>query len=134
MKKIILFGLTVMLLLTVFSSCKKEEHVTTTTEKIQQKWSVVNIKVTSQSSGVTVVLRSNPDQDFMEFRTDWKVLTYVNSESDISDYYVLNDYAISIDGETYDISNLSKTTLTISKTEETDSGIVTMTFELMNLK
>lgn len=133
MKRIIFFGITTFLFLTIFSSCKKEEHVATTTEKIQQKWSVVNIKASSGTSG-TVVIRSNPDQDFMEFRTDLKVLTYIDSQSDMVDYYVINDNVLSIDGETYTISNLSKTTLTLSTTQETNSVEVTMTIELMNLK
>jgi hypothetical protein len=102
MKKLFLFSSSVIMLAFIFESCKKDKDTSpaTTLQKIQAKWSVESIIVheydppsdlTDTTQGVAVAT------DYVDFRTDGKVYSFLAGELDTSSYTLSGDTTIIVD-------------------------------------
>jgi len=127
MKKIIPFAL---LFVVAFTSCKDEETTPdptplTTKQKLQHKWNIVSI-IDYNYVGATTTPDDTDTIDigvggYADFRTDDKMYANINGDLDTLSYQIINDNALSMDGEPYVINELSTNKLIMTYEERTDT-------------
>jgi len=120
----------ILLVCVAFASCKDDEDTPdpkplTTQEKIQHKWDVTSI-IDYNYKGASTTPDYNDTIDigvggYVDFRADNKVYTNFDGDLDTSDYQIINDNAISMDGEAFVISELTTTMFQIKYEERTDT-------------
>ena len=96
MKKVSLFFSLAAASAILFSACKKTDSQTTTTQKLQARWTFDQSISDDFQSGVhtrdTITAAMSPG--YLDFRTDNKVYSQLVSISDTSNYQVLGDTKI----------------------------------------
>jgi len=110
MKKI---SLLFVLLLTLLTACKKEKE--DNTHALQKKWSLVNTSFKEYNNG-TMVYEDNYTGlpgDYLDFRTDNKLYTFITGANDVMDYKILDGNKVTIDGDTFDILTLNSSAATL---------------------
>lgn len=112
MKKVILLSLVTI---GIFASCGKDKSTTngstTTTEKIQKKWRLVNsqdIEYVGTTNVVdTIITFPYATTDSIEFKTNnMAVYSFLGSADSIS-YQILGDTKIILDADTFAINTLT---------------------------
>ena len=117
----------------LFTACKKTETAATTTaQKILGKWTYVSDVYTyySQGTSKTTTTLGNAS-DYSDFRVNGKVYTQFHNSLDTSDYKIINDNKISIDGDTSLIKTLTATSFIAynKRVSVRDSSETTGTFK-----
>jgi len=105
----------------------KDKPATTTLSKIQANWKVASIqlKLGEQDSTYT-----GATSDYVDFRTDGKVYTNVANEKDTSNYSVVNDTKLVVDGDTAVIKQLSGNQFMFEYKQAVELDTLTSTFSL----
>ena len=95
----------------LFTACKKTETTATTTaQKVLGKWTYVSDVFTYHSQGTTTTTTTLANaSDYADFRANGKVIIQFQNSFDTSDYKIINDNQISIDGDTAQIKTLTAT-------------------------
>ena len=113
MKKIFTAVFATATLLVVTTSCKKDKPLTTT-QKIQNKWSIENLYYNDFYSGVNHInTNSGLTGDYADFRVDSKVYSNINGTKDTMVYQINSDTKITIDGSVFDIQKLTESSFVI---------------------
>jgi hypothetical protein len=104
MKKIIFITAITTLFIT---ACKKNND--TPAISLQGKWGLVNTHYLEVDNGATVFedIYTGIAADYIDFRKDNKVYSYIDGSSDTSAYQLLSNNKVVILGDTYDIQSLS---------------------------
>ncbi|MET0637722.1 MAG: hypothetical protein ABWZ25_16960, partial [Chitinophagaceae bacterium] len=112
MKKIVFAG---ALLLTMFTACKKDKDDQSTAEKIAGKWNVSKIITREVIEGEEPFedTYTGVSTDYIEFRSDGKVVLDFDGDSEIESYQVMGDTAIVIADVPFKITALSKSQLSL---------------------
>ena len=95
----------------LFTACKKTDTTATTTaQKVLGKWTYVSDVFTyyNQGTSKTTTTLGNTS-DYADFRVNGKVYLQFKNQLDTSDYKIINDNQISIDGDTSLIKTLTAT-------------------------
>lgn len=123
----------------VLASCKEDDTAVdptpkTTAEKVQHKWNLTSI-FDINYVGSTTTIESIDTIDigvggYLDFRSDNKVYMNIDGDLDTSDYQIINDNAISFDGDAFKITTLTDTEFKLTYEERTDTpyydNVVTM--------
>ena len=113
----------------MIASCdkNKDKPATTTLSKIQANWKVASIqlKLGEQDSTYT-----GATSDYVDFRTDGKVYTNVANEKDTSNYSVVEDTKLVVDGDTAVIKQLSSNQFKFEYKQVVEQDTLTSTFSL----
>src|SRR5258705_2916151 len=104
MKKIIFFTLIATLLIT---ACKKNND--TPVPSLQGKWGLINTHYLEMDNGATIYEDNytGTTADYIDFRNNNKVYSYVDSDRDTSVYQLLTNNQVVISGETFTIQSLT---------------------------
>lgn len=100
MKTIFLACISILSISILITSCKKNSNQNTTTaQKLQYKWTLVNAIDNDHYSGVdhSVTVNGNTG-DYMDFKSNGKVYINFQSQKDSSTYALLGDTKIIFDG------------------------------------
>lgn len=106
----------IILSMVFFSACKKDNSTTTptltTTQKIQNKWSIVSVMDYNYVGASTTLdyidtTYVGTSADYIEFRADNKTYGFVAGGFDTSQYTILSDTKMLFDGDTFTINNLT---------------------------
>ena len=107
----------------IFTSCKKSNDSTaaTTQQKITAKWGVASTIDKEFHFGVTNTINyTGLAADYVDFRNDGKVYTYINSSyGDTAVYTILDDshvrffYPTHSDADTFEIKTLTESSLVL---------------------
>ena len=101
--------------LTVFNSCKKEEHNPSTQEKLLGKWKVLKFLAIDESTGAYQRAPYNgTPADYIDYRSDGKAYSYIEGIADTLNYNIVNDQTIVEKDMTLQIRSLTSTDLTKS--------------------
>ena len=119
MKKIIASATLVLMTAFCLLSCKKSDKQPTTMEKIQGKWQLVtdvfNDHISGQDDINTITGGSG---DIIDFRTDGKVYSNIQSVGDTSTYVLSGETKIVINGNlNYDITTLTSNSFILHEKE-----------------
>ena len=118
MKRIFLFTL---LTITLFTACKKDKDnkpAQTTLQKIQHKWNFISsidynyVGMTTNLSSIDTLAIGMPGE-YIDFRIDNKVYSFITGTYDTASYSVLDDARISVDTDTLFISTLNDNAFTL---------------------
>jgi len=130
MKKSIFYAAIASALL--FAACKKNNDKISSPSLVG-KWSLVNENIIDVENGIgvdTINYPGNP-ADYVDFRSDHKVYSFVASISDTSAYEILNNNKVVIDIDTFDIQSLTATSASLySKVFDDDSTYSKITINL----
>lgn len=137
MKTLRIFSLLLIGGAVAFSSCEKDDEVSTATalERLQNVWKVDNIKTVfyTPPTNATINYTGQPD-DYYDFRTDGKLYTQVNGGKDTLLYNLINSTTIVVNNngaiDTGTITTLTSSRLvgvTRFKVNSTDYNEVTAT-------
>jgi outer membrane lipoprotein-sorting protein len=105
MKKILLL---LIMIVSLFSACKKKDVEKTTTEKVLGIWKINNIVYKEIYNGTTNNSSYNGIvTDVMDFRADGKIYWNFSGVKDTSVYSILSDSKLQFDGDQFDIRTLT---------------------------
>ncbi len=97
MKTLRIFPLLAIATLFVFSSCDKDDDISTETalQRLQNVWKIDNIKTEyfTTPASATINYTGQPS-DYYDFRTNGKLYTSVNGSLDTLDYNLINNSTI----------------------------------------
>ena len=92
-----------------FTACDKDDD-DNVQASIQHKWSVNNIIYNVESTMLdTTIIYVGTDADYFDFRADGKVYSHMEGAADTTDYEVINNEHLVVEGDTFDISVLTNT-------------------------
>lgn len=113
MKKLIL-SIAIITSLIIAASCKKDKDKTNSSLLIN-KWELVNTSYREVENGVEVYTDNYTGVagDYVDFRSDNKVYYHSDGFDDVSDYKILGDGKVDIDGDTMEIRSLTKSSVTL---------------------
>ncbi len=136
MKKLFLFFVSVIMLAFIVESCKKKDKDTskTTLQKIQAKWSIESIIDNDYSS--SEIYRDTTvgtAVDYIDFRSDGRVYSFIDNLGDTAAYSLNGDTAINVYSESYRIQSLTDHMLTLYA-KENDPLSSDYSEEFINLK
>jgi hypothetical protein len=119
MKKIITAATIVLLITLHLPACKKSDKQPTTLEKIQGKWLLSTDVSNDHFSGQdNIMTLTGTSSDLIDFRTDGKVYTNIQGQSDTTSYSLSGDTKIVIDGNlNYEIQTLTSTSFVLHEKE-----------------
>ena len=113
MKKVFLFTTAVILLISIFSSCKKDK-AQTTAQKVQHKWAVVSIIDNSHdATGDYADTLTGTSDDFMNFSSNGTATIQIQGQSSPFSYSIISDSQILLATETYTIETLTDAQLVL---------------------
>ena len=113
MKKVLLFTTAIILMASVFSSCKKNKSETTS-QKVQHNWTLVSIIDNSHdASGDNIVTTAAVSGDFMNFNTNGTATFQIDATPGTSSYSIVSDTQILLATETFTIKTLTSTQLVL---------------------
>ncbi len=113
MKKVFLFTTAVILLISIFSSCKKDK-AQTTAQKVQHKWAVVSIIDNSHDgTGDYADTLTGTSDDFMNFSSNGTATIQIQGQSSPFSYSIISDSQILLATETYTIETLTDAQLVL---------------------
>lgn len=105
-----------MAFLTVcIAACKKEEE-RGLTERLMNKWSVVQILDTAYASSAAPIPNKYDGKtgDYMDFRTDGKLYSYINNSYDTANYtYSEKNLLVNVKGFKYNILMITDNTMVL---------------------
>lgn len=105
-----------------FTSCKKKDKVETTTEKVQHKWTLVNVVSNSHDSGGDhIITIPGSAGDYVDFNSNGTYTSLTGGTSDSGNYSVVSDSQISIDGDVYTIKTLTSAQFVLYLKDETSA-------------
>lgn len=114
-------------------ACKKDknkEPEKTIQEKILGKWTYVSRTVTTTKPPSTDTNPAEPG-DYMEFKADGKLLARINGAAERTGAYSINaENKLLVEGEAYDIDELSDKKLTFSISEKDGDNIDKLSYNL----
>jgi hypothetical protein len=112
MKKSIIYAIIALVLFV--ASCKKDDKNTSNTS-LQNKWGVESTSYNSVEDGVPLGSDdyTGVAADYVDFRKDNKVYSYVDQEYDTSDYKLLGSNQVIIDVDTFQIQTLTQSATTL---------------------
>ena len=106
-------------------SCKKKDAEKTTAQKLQNKWTFIDIIDNDHYAGAdhVITLKANAG-DYLDFRTNNKVYSRFQSQPDTSDYKLLGDTKVVFDNyDTLTIQTLTDNTLKMYAKDVTSTTI-----------
>ncbi len=113
MKKLFLFTTTILLLFFFLSACKKNKDETTA-EKLQHKWTIVDLTDNyHDASGDNIDNTAGMPGDFINFDANGTYTSQSSGSTDSGVYSLIGDTQISIDGDTSTIKTLTSTQLVL---------------------
>jgi len=127
MKKIIPIAL---LFVVAFTSCKDEETTPdptplTTKQKLQHKWNIVSIMYHNYVGATPTPHYTDTINigvgGYADFRTNDNMYSNINGDLDTLSYQIINDNALSMNGELYVINELSTNKFILTYEERTDT-------------
>ncbi len=123
MKKIVTAAMVALSILFLLPACKKSDKQPSTLEKIQGKWQLDNEVFNDHLSGQDNITNiSGVAGDIADFRTDGKVYTTIQGQSDTSTYALSGETKIVIDDSIiYDIKTLTTSSFVLYN-KENDTG------------
>ena len=91
-------------------SCSKDnEDMVSTSAKIQNKWQIDSVVINEQINGNSnTETRPGKTGDYIEFRSDGRMITYFQGVTDNSSFVVKNDSVIVIGGDSAHIEELTE--------------------------
>ncbi len=97
--------------ITLFVSCKKDDPTPTTAQRVQGVWKLDQVISYYQFGGFPAARDTTFGlaTDYVDFRTDNKVYSFVDGSFDTSTYTILNDNTLILDGDTAAIQTLTAT-------------------------
>jgi hypothetical protein len=117
---VILFALS-----SFFFSCKKDNNdiIKTTSSKVQGKWKIDSIVVNQYFNGTyNKSTNMGTPEDYVEFRSDGRMLTSFQGHTDNSSYAIASDKIIVFGGDSADIVELTDTKFIIYT--KADAGVI----------
>ncbi len=113
MKKIFLFTTAIILLASVFSSCKKDK-AQTATQKVQHNWTLIDVVDNSHdASGDNITTTNAIAGDFMNFNSNGTVTFQIDGQRDSASYSMVSDTQILLATETFTIKTLTDSQLVL---------------------
>ncbi|HEX6429557.1 MAG TPA: hypothetical protein VF008_17815 [Niastella sp.] len=97
----------------VFGACKKDKEKGLT-ERLMNKWSLVQISDTAYSSGVSPVISQYPGKgdEYMDFRKDGLLYSFIKNKYDTVPYtYSEANFKVNVDAFRYNILILTDETM-----------------------
>jgi hypothetical protein len=112
MKKAFLFTTAIILLATVFSSCKKDKQ--TTAQKLQHNWTFVSeVDNSHDAGGDNIDTIEGVQGDFINFNSNGTVSSQYDGSASTTPYTLIGDTQVSIIGEIFTIKTLTDTQLVL---------------------
>ncbi|MDB5253425.1 MAG: hypothetical protein JWP27_2594 [Flaviaesturariibacter sp.] len=113
-----------------FTACKKDKD----DSSLQHRWSVVNTHFKDVFNGATTFEDNynGVSADYVDFRGDNRVYTYIDGTYDTANYQMLADNKVMIDTETFDIQSLTSSNATLY--QKTSTSATTYSEVSLNLK
>jgi hypothetical protein len=130
MKKIILYAAIFTAL--IFAACKKNNDKPSS-PSLEGKWRLVNENVIDVENGIGVdtINYTGIPADYVDFRSDHNVYSFVAGSLDTSAYQILNNNKVIIDVDTFDIQSLGSASAQLySKVFDDDSTYSQITLNL----
>ncbi len=99
--------------LALFASCKKDDPAPTTAQRVQGVWKLDKVISYFQFTGNPAMRDTTFGlaTDYVDFRTDNKVYSFVDGEFDTLNYAIISDNSLLLDGDTTTIQTLTSTNL-----------------------
>jgi hypothetical protein len=97
----------------------------TTTQKIQKKWNITNIKdimyVGQQTTTIdTTINNYGVSGDYVEFQTNGKAVMHFFGGTDTVNYSIISDTKLTFDGDEFTINTLNQTDFVFTYYNRTD--------------
>ncbi len=135
MKKILKTLAVATLIFTWLPACKKTDTVQpqTTLQKIQAKWQLQTYYENDHYLGADHIRNmTGTSNDYLDFRTDGKVYSFIFGNKDTASYSLINDTHLLIDGvTTYEIKTLSASLFSIYGKEISGSDFLEETITMV---
>ena len=109
--------------ITLFASCKKDDPTPTTTQRVQGVWKLDQVISYYQFTGFPAARDTTFGlaTDYVDFRTDNKVYSFVDGQYDTSTYAIISDNALLLDGDTTNIQTLTATNFNLFSSDYVNS-------------
>lgn len=129
MKKVFVFTTAIILLASVFSSCKKDKQ--STAQKLQHNWTIVSeIDNFHDASGDDITTTVGVQGDFINFNANGTITSQFDGSSDSGIYVLISDSQISINGQTLTINTLTDSQFVLYAKEGTATQYTEITINL----
>ena len=113
MKKVFLCTTAIILIASVFTSCKKDK-AQTTTQKVQHNWTLVSVVDNSHdANGDNIDTTAAVSGDFMNFSSNGTVSLQVGGQPGTVSYSMVSDTQLLFATETFTIKTLTDTQLVL---------------------
>jgi len=113
MKKVFLCTTAIILIASVFTSCKKDK-AQTATQKVQHNWTLVNVVDNSHdANGDNIQTTTAASGDFMDFKSNGTVSFQIDGQPGTVSYSMVSDTQLLFATETFTIKTLTDTQLVL---------------------
>lgn len=113
MKKVFLCTTAIILIVSVFTSCKKDK-AQTATQKVQHSWTLVNVVDNSHdANGDNIQTTAATSGDFMDFKSNGTVSFQIGGQPGTVSYSMVTDTQLLFATETFTIKTLTDTQLVL---------------------
>ena len=113
MKKVFLCTTAIILIASVFTSCKKDK-AQTATQKVQHNWTLINVVDNSHdANGDNIQTTTAASGDFMDFNSNGTVSFQIDGQQGTVSYSMVSDTQLLFATETFTINTLTDTQLVL---------------------